>query len=284
MKKYHLVLFIMALPYLGFSQELNKNLGFYNYLINNRNYEDAILLLSTINPDNDSEIDSLNFYKGKAHYFNQNLAKASEYLDMVKKTSLPFKREAYFFNAFSKAHIKSYNPAIDLLKGLSLEDSLYIGLKQVELAGVYLLKRDLNSFDEVAKSFNQQYYQFSAEEKSFISIRKDLGEYKKKSPFLAGLMSAIVPGSGRIYAGKTGLGIGTFLTTAVLGLQTWEGYRKDGIESARFIIFGSIFSVLYVGNIWGSVFTVKMVNNEFNDAVDRQILIDLHIPLRNVFN
>lgn len=284
MRKYYLVLFITALPYLSFSQELNKNLGFYNYLINNRNYEDAILLLSTLEATNAAERDSLNFYKGKAFYFNQNLAKASEYLDLVTATSLPFKREAYFFNAFSKAHIKKYDPAIGLLNDLTLQDSLYIGLKQVELAGIYLLKRDLDSFDEVATSFDQKYYQFSTEEKSLLRIRKDLEEHKRKSPFLAGLMSAIVPGSGRIYAGKTGLGIGTFLTTAVLGLQTWEGYRKDGIESARFIIFGSIFSVLYVGNIWGSVFTVKMVNNEFNDAVNHQILIDLHIPLRNVFN
>ena len=43
-------------------------------------------------------------------------------------------------------------------------------------------------------------------------------KYRPKSPVLAGIMSGIIPGSGKIYAGKTGEGIASIITNAGLGL------------------------------------------------------------------
>ena len=87
-----------------------------------------------------------------------------------------------------------------------------------------------------------------------------------------------------MYAGKVGQGIAGLLSTSLFGLQAYEAYRKDGLNSARFIIFGGLFSAFYVANIWGSVFTVKLRRDEFNNAVNKAILVDLHIPLRTIFN
>ncbi len=281
------VLFLAALSFIcteSSGQQLSENLNFLDYLIINRNYSDAIFLLDQINPKNESQRDSVNFLFGKTYYLNQELDKASNYFDKLRDTNLPLRTETSFFNAFCAANILDYSKSQALLASIETNDSLKLGLKNLEIAAINLLSRDLKSFDNNASQFQYKYFQYSQQEKSFIDIRNDLASRNKKSPLLAGIMSSIVPGSGKIYAGKVGVGIGTMLTTTVLGLQTWEGYRKDGAESARFIIFGSLLSMFYISNIWGSVFTVKFANKEFDEAVNYKILVDMHIPLRTIFN
>ena len=265
-------------------QKLEKNINFLDYLIINRNYPDALFLLNQINPINPEQKDSVNFLLGKTHYLNQQLDIATTYFDKVTNTKTDLRTETLFYNAFCAANNKNYSKSYGLLNSIDTKDSLEIGLKNFELGGIDLLKRDLISFDNHAAIFESKYYQFSQQEKSFIEIRNDLTARKKKSPVLAGIMSSIIPGSGKIYAGKVGVGIGTMLTTTILALQTREGYQKDGIESARFIIFGSLLSMFYISNIWGSVFTVKFANKEFDEAVNYKILVDMHIPLRSIFN
>ncbi|MEO6916521.1 MAG: hypothetical protein ABI151_13580, partial [Chitinophagaceae bacterium] len=100
----------------------------------------------------------------------------------------------------------------------------------------------------------------------------------------AGVYSAILPGAGKFYAGKKKQGIAAFLPILSLGVVTYESYRKSGIKSARTLAFGSLFSLFYVGNIWGSVLSVKIKEKEFYREYDNKILFDLHIPLRNLYN
>ena len=86
-----------------------------------------------------------------------------------------------------------------------------------------------------------------------------------------------------MYVEKPGQGIYQLIIATILGLQTWESYRKDGAESARFIIYGSLFTSFYIGNIWGSTIGVKLYKNEIKKTVDNAILLDMHIPLRTLF-
>ncbi|MEQ8927021.1 MAG: hypothetical protein RLO81_14475 [Fulvivirga sp.] len=285
MRLLFLCAFLVSIAHSSLSQQLHKELEFLNYLINTRNYNDAEELLKNIKPDTQSERDSINYLTGKIHYLNQNLDLAVDHFNSLSNSRiLPIYTYGKFYNALCKAYQGKYESGLTDLNMLNINDSLLINLKKLELGGMYLLQRDLNRFNSVSESFRGNYYQTSTQEKSLLQIGKDISERKEKSPFVAGFMSAIIPGSGRMYAGKTGMGIATLLTTAILGLQTWEGYDKDGIDSPRFIIFGSLFSLAYVGNIWGSVFTVKISNNDFNQAVNNKILIDLHIPLRNIID
>ncbi len=288
MKKLILLYLLLCLSFSwsnGQSTEFKEDFKFLSYLLNLRNYNDALQLLDNmkVSYSGANRLDTISFYTGKAYYLNQNLLAASQHFSAINNTTLPFYEEAVFFNAFSQLHLNNYDQAGQLLNSLAPDDSLIMGLQNVELAGTYLLQRNFDAFEQKSKNFKQQYYQYSQQEESLNELYADLKNHKRKSPFLGGLYSAIIPGAGKIYAGKTGQGIGTLLTTTIFGLQALEGYRKDGPESARFIIFGSIFSVFYIGNIWGSVFTVKLSQQEFNEAVNHQILFDLHIPLRTIY-
>jgi len=111
-----------------------------------------------------------------------------------------------------------------------------------------------------------------------------LSSFKHRSPVLAGFYSALLPGAGKWYAGKKKQAIAAFLPIISLAAITYESYRKDGVKSARFIGFGTLFSIFYIGDIWGSTLSVKIRRNEFYKEYDNKILFDMHIPLRNFFN
>jgi TM2 domain-containing membrane protein YozV len=282
------ILLLLSLSTFSFAQkkQFSEELKFANYLISGKNYDDAAFLLENLlqEPFSSIQKDSISFLLAKTYYFKQDLEKSNERFELIKNLDVPYGNEASFFNAYNYMHLQNYSQANTRINSIHSNDSLILGLKNLELAGLSLLQRDLSVFVIKSKDFKQNYFQYSQQEKSLIEISRDIKGRKTKSPALAGILSALVPGTGKIYAGKTGQGIGTLITNVILGLQAWEGYRKDGVNSARFIAFGSIFTIFYVGNIWGSVFTVKLANEEFNDAVNHKILFDLHIPLRSIYN
>ncbi len=281
--------FLLLIFHNSFSQtkhRFQEDIKFTQYLINKKQHNDAIFLLNKVDVKTltTPQVDSLHYYLGKVHYNLQDLTNSSFYFSKVRNPALPFYFEAQFFNAYNNMYLGDTEDAIDILSGLQPDEDISQKLLNYEKAGLYLLDRKLDNFDSLSANFSYEYFQFSKQEKSLIDLAVDLRQHKTKSPFLAGLFSAVIPGSGKIYAGKAGQGFASLIGTSLFGLQAWEGYRKDGPSSFRFIAFTTIFSLFYVGNIWGSVFTVKSVNDEFNEAVDHKILFDLHIPLRTIFH
>ncbi|MEQ8240612.1 MAG: hypothetical protein RIA69_15440, partial [Cyclobacteriaceae bacterium] len=196
----------------------------------------------------------------------------------------PLYRQARFQSSLQLAYLNLYDSAYQYLDNYSAVDDLYQGLQYFQLASIGLLKRDFDAYEKNANNFDGLYYAFKDYEKDLTGIHELIKNRKSKSPLLAGMMSAVIPGSGKIYAGKIGQGAMSLLISGVFGLQTWESYRKDGVKSARFIIFGSLFSAFYVANIWGSVVTVKMTEIEFNDSANEAILVNMHVPLRVLFD
>jgi len=89
-----------------------------------------------------------------------------------------------------------------------------------------------------------------------------------KSPFLAGVLSGLIPGMGKIYAGRTSDGLFSLFTIALTGWQAYEGFHKDGIRSMKGWIYGSLGAFFYVGNIYGSIAAVRI----FNEQSENQLL------------
>jgi TM2 domain-containing membrane protein YozV len=84
----------------------------------------------------------------------------------------------------------------------------------------------------------------------------------QKSPFVAGLLSGIVPGLGKVYTGQTVDGVLSFLTIAGFGYAAYDGFASDGSSSVRGWIFGSLAGGLYLGNIYGSALSASIVRDE----------------------
>jgi hypothetical protein len=93
-------------------------------------------------------------------------------------------------------------------------------------------------------------------------VTKLFSEQKYKSPFLASLMSSVLPGSGKAYVNRWG---DAFVSLLFVGTNTYASYRafnKKGINSVNGWIFGSLAVSFYSANIWGSAKAVKNYNNK----------------------
>lgn len=258
---------------------------FVRYLIGNGMKEEALTWakkdLFAVNYDLKS-LDSISFLKGWAFYSSKSLDEASFCFDKVKDSSA-FKPAALFFSSLCMAYSNEFNKAKNNL--LSNESLLYSHkeLYSFELAGYSLLQRDFVSYKKCQQNFTYNSYSLFNGEKTLDSVYSLLENKKAKSPFLAATLSAIIPGAGKIYAGSFGEGISSFITVgSFIGICA-ENWIKHGFSNWKTLLFGALSSVFYVGNIYGSYFSVKISENEFNNNQNLSILYNIHIPLRNTF-
>jgi hypothetical protein len=230
-----------------------------------------------------SHSDSLWFLKGWSQYNLKQLDSASFSFLKVKENKAILNKSK-FFAAYCYAHIGKLDSAFTVINSISPISNDEKELITTQLSGFSLLNRNLSSFNLFSKNFSESHFGLVENQRTLKSLYTDLDEFKLKSPLIAGLLSAAVPGLGKVYAGKLGSGLSSFLTVGIAGVMTYENYAKNGLNNPKTIIFGSLFSILYVANIYGSVFSIKAYRDEFNQQIDYRILFHLHIPIRNLYN
>ena len=244
--------------------------------------EDCITLLQNeINSSNYSieQKDSIYNFLGHAYYNNNIYDSAAICFSSVSPSIQSF-NESIFLSAYSFTLLKNYYRGIEQLKKIDTINLKSKECRNLQLLGIYLLSRDTSNFSRVSKSFTYSYNDINEQEKKIIQLNNDLKKIRPKSGFLAGIMSAVVPGLGKLYAGKTGQGVSSFIPVTLMGLCTFEAYKKAGVSNPRFILTAGLFSIFYIGNIWGSILSVSVSRNEKNDEINNQILFNLRIPLQ----
>ena len=84
----------------------------------------------------------------------------------------------------------------------------------------------------------------------------------RKSPAVAVLLSAVLPGSGKIYAGRGVDGLSSALATGAPAFFSIRGFRRDGASSIRGWLEGSLSLGFYLGNLWGSAVAARQAGHE----------------------
>ena len=184
-------------------------------------------------------------------------------LSLIKKTS-PFYEQS----------------KIELLKSLYLQniDSVFyavaetlINSKSLYANNAYRLKNTALLLSKTELPEKESFLiPFEVEEKKTIS---DFYNLKKNPPYkseaLAGVLSAIIPGSGKIYTKDYGDGITAFLLTGLFTYLAYTNFEHD--HPTRAWIFAAFGAGFYAGNIYGSVASAQIfnakVNFEFNEGV-----------------
>ena len=278
---YHGVL--IAQPSNTFHQEIK----FSSHLIDNYQYDDAKVVLTGLHKSlflRSTQDDTLNYYLGWIYYQQKILDTSSSYLKAVGKSS-PYYYKSQFYHAFNTAYTGGYSKAQTLLDSLEVDTvENLLKLKHFEKASFYLLQRDYINFGLLADQFTGSYFPIANEEVSLKKYYENIKNFKTKSPWLAGGLSAIVPGMGKFYTGYKGEGTTAFLTVLSLAAISTESYLRAGPKSFQFISTSTLFSIFYIGNIWGSVHSVKKRNESFFKEIERKVKLDMHIPLGRVFS
>jgi len=266
-------------------EKIREEKEFIAYLSQKGLYKEALLAYNQLpaNFSNKGLRDSLYYYAGWSSYNLKDLDESAELLKKVSRGSVFFPK-SHFFSGYNYMHLGKYEIARAQLEGNNWDKKLNQELKHFELAGIALLEKDFQAYQSHSLHFDYNHYALRNEELLFDSLYQNMINFKPKSMVLAGVMSSFLPGSGKVYAGKLGGGITTFLVTSILGAITAENYLKAGPTNYKTIIFGSLFTIFYIGNIYGSVFSIKLYREEFYLTHEHKILFNLHIPLRRVFN
>ncbi len=102
----------------------------------------------------------------------------------------------------------------------------------------------------------------------------NLNNISRKNPVAAGLLSSILPGSGRIYSGCIWDGIFSFLfISGSLSISYLYNREKRPVPSYTFLSLGFL---LYIGDIYGSIKSATNYNEKYYD--------DLVIVFRDNFD
>ena len=141
----------------------------------------------------------------------------------------------------------------------------------------YLMQKQWSEASEVFKIL-QGSDVISVKEKAlaYHNYAETGAQLPTRSPFLAGVLSTIVPGSGRLYTGlRIGDAVTSLITVGVTGWQAYDGFRRDGLSSVKGWTLGTISGIFYLGNIYGSVISARVYNRRVEDEFLTTLSIEL---------
>jgi len=219
---------------------------------------------------------------------NQLASDTTEFKVMLGYSTLGLYQESN--EIFERFNDKSYLCTDAYL--ISLKNKILIESKLIKASSI----PTFNSFQ--LKSFNRlttisMLYgdEFNISREKFISLFDEVDrntvlyfyDYKVeppyKSPVLAGILSAIIPGSGKMFVGEWGDGITALVVTSLFAFLAYDNFRAD--HTTRAWIFTGLGAFFYAGNIYGSVASAQIFNAridfEFNNG------LELFIKQQNYF-
>jgi len=101
---------------------------------------------------------------------------------------------------------------------------------------------------------------------------EDYQAIEQKSPIGAGILSTLLPGLGKVYAGNIRDGFMSLSICSFSAWQSYDGFYRKGPRSTKGWLFSSLGALFYFGNIYGSVLEAKKFNRKnemkFLDKID----------------
>lgn len=254
--RFFVVFFFLSPFFMGQNQNyftIDNSRSYADFLLNNQEYELSIVEYSRILNDSsyiDEDLVSKYFLCAKK---TKNYTPAICLYDKMK--SADFSAEIYedylkllFFNRQFKtldSELKKRNSSLSV----SLENSML-------LVSDSLLSK--NEFHHLL-----EFHHLSSYKKNF----------KYKNPYLAGSLSAALPGLGKFYTAHKKDAIVSLLYVGVTTFQGIRGFKKNGIKSGYGWVFSSLACSFYLGNIYGSYKSALKRNSknkrQLNEAVNR---------------
>ena len=140
----------------------------------------------------------------------------------------------------------------------------------------YLMQKQWSEAGEVFKTLQEsEVIAVRGKASVYHSYAEAGAQLPRRSPFLAGMLSAVIPGTGRLYTGRIGDALTSLITVGVAGWQTYDGFKRDGLSSVKGWTFGTIGTIFYVGNIYGSVVFARVYNQTIEDEFLATVSVEL---------
>jgi hypothetical protein len=218
--------------------------AFLKHLGENNLRQEHWTYLSNLSGSTDA--DSVNYLKTKYHlqYFNDSV-----FIEFYSKSKNIFDRDTSSFAIASVEFLDKEKSAFRTTWFSSHSDEVLSENARM-IYYCYLAGVDPMKVDEKKLPKNIRH--------DFIKYRKSYG----KKPFVAGALSMVVPGLGKLYVGRKQSFYSTFLSHLVYGVQNYEVISKLGVKNPVSIFSMGFLGVFYISNIVGSYNDANKVKKE----------------------
>lgn len=253
--KIKLLAILVLIPFTGFTQtayDFEHTLKFGQYLFNTNQYQLAA-----------QEFERAVYFAPKDSSSNFMLFKTYSILNQKDKALYSYKKFSNDFalklmpdnygTIYASLLIKDgqYNDCIDFIT-----HNCCLSNKSKYLVSTYLVQKNWETAWHEAKNLNES----SPGVSPLLNLVDKSREINYKSPGLGALFSAIIPGTGKLYAGAWQDAIVGFLMTSTSGFLAYRAYDKYGIENPYTWFLGAMAIGYYSGNVYGGYNTVRKYN------------------------
>lgn len=252
----------------------DRVIGFVDYLEQLGEYRRAANELQRLLVSDGPAADSLTLRAGSLYI----RAEAPELAELIVRRRLTVAAQGSMHLRYLLAHAlyrqRRYADAAVELKTIDAADSSQLSYSAALFAS--LCRAEQRSWSDARADLQHAgMYAVTDEQKTAVgalrTVIDESSSIPQKSPLVAGLLSGIVPGLGKVYTGHTVDGVLSFLTIAGFGYAAYDGFATDGSSSVRGWVFGSLASGLYLGNIYGSVLSASIVRDEATRQLQMRI-------------
>ncbi|TFG90369.1 MAG: tetratricopeptide repeat protein [Syntrophobacterales bacterium] len=184
----------------------------------------------------------------------------------------PYYHSSRYFDGLCLWKKKDYVGAVAAFEGVAQSASFPFAPKALAAWSLLELDRDDPAAAAVLlQRFITDYpdHQGITEVREACSLLAQYEDLPQKSEILAGILSAILPVAGYVYAGRYGDGLTSFLINGLFIAGTVTAVNNDWLPAAG--ISGGIGLPFYLGNIYGSVNAAKKWNRTIKSEMRSRI-------------
>lgn len=197
--------------------------------------------------------DTVEFKAAFSYSLMNNFGEAEDRFKSIKESSTFYSsaREQYLKSIFQSGSVLQFRTAYN---GLSKMESAKNspGLTSLYMFSYLFTQEPLPAETEFIKTFAPN------DEPRIEDFYKWKKDPPVKSPLKAAILSAIIPGAGKIYASETADGITAFIAAVGSAYLAYDNFNAG--HKARGWIFSAIGAGFYAGNIYGSAAAVQIFN------------------------
>ncbi|MCL2156117.1 MAG: hypothetical protein FWH53_10670 [Leptospirales bacterium] len=265
MKRLLLILFFVCLLKPAFSSEKGLiDLAEYHY--NNLEYYNAItetMRYQYLFPDGALFPKSM-LIMGKSYYKGGDREKALNiFMECYDRfTNLNEGETALFYSGLIRFEVGSYHFAAKnfLEYKYIYPDGIFYADAIINLSLIYTFAENYDEAEIQLEEYNKISTEQRLESSELSYILSEAGNRSRKSLYVAGISSALIPGAGYFYTEKYKLGIFSFLTNAALIFGIYDGYKKN--NKLQMIFFSVIEFSFYNYSIIGSIKSADEYNKK----------------------
>jgi tetratricopeptide (TPR) repeat protein len=112
-----------------------------------------------------------------------------------------------------------------------------------------------------------------------IALAAFADQLPTRNAWAAGIFSSLLPGAGKVYAGRWEDGLVSFLLCAFLGGMAAYSFWSEGVTSVKAWLYTGLGAVFYIGDIWGSAVAADQFNQDQRNTLSRQVKARVEIIL-----